>query len=122
MRIMLGIMVDDEFTEVTVEHAGSVDEVQQQLLDNYSSSQVLLELMAGGDLKVLNNTPSECVQLGQPGDHLPAVEHQNLSDLLQAAHSSECTWAFVFMYGYWVAVDPQNRTSHLVEHDVDCTV
>lgn len=106
---------DGTFTEINLEHSPGEDQLAQQLVTNYSDDLQLAHLMSGGDLKVLGNSPSESIRLGQPGDHLPAVEHADLSELLTASHGAECELVYVYMYGYWCVIDPVNRTHRLVE-------
>ena len=115
-RALVGQLNDDgSITEIYCDSGGDPERMAAILEESYVGSEQLTELLKLGDVNRVEKRLEDCWPLSSGSSHMPCETHSTLEDLLMEAHSSDCEWVYINMFGFWTVMNTEERSAQLLE-------
>jgi hypothetical protein len=98
---MIGIKRGGKVKGVYCHYDGHPSSVGKILFKHYTTEQLVDELIKGGDMSFLGNTPDTTAYYSLRGEDAPFIEYNSVEDFANEAYSRMAEYIYIFEFGLW---------------------
>jgi hypothetical protein len=106
---------DNSITSIFCQSDGAPEGVGKTLIEEYSNSATVSQLISHGDVKDLGFTPDTCSYYAESMSYAYSRNFYQLEDMMAYYSECGCSWYYLFDNGEWICYESVSGRPSLVD-------